>query len=168
LEVYSKSQSGPLEERKLMKSRRLLCVDDDPLFRQLYKTLFGNLGYEVMVANGGQQALDILRSNRVDALVTDFQMPGMNGHDLSVRVKQSHPELLVVLLSGMRELPAYARQPADLCMEKGAPIYQLAEKLEEVLTARRVPALGPSCFIPLGSALASMLLGAFVLARILK
>jgi CheY-like chemotaxis protein len=151
-----------------MKSRKLLCVDDDPLFRQLYKTLFGNLGYDVMVASGGQQALDLLRSSRVDALLTDFKMPGMNGHDLSLRVKQSHPELLVVLLSGMRELPAPARQAADLCMEKGAPIYQLAEKLEEILATREVRAIGPSRFLPLGSALASLLLGAFVLPRILR
>ena len=135
-----------------MKPRKLLCVDDDPLFRQLYKTLFGNLGYEVMVASDGQQALDMLRANRVDALLTDYKMPGMNGHDLSVRVKQSHPELLIVILSGMRELPASAWQAADLCMEKGAPIYQLAEKLEEVLSARQLPALRPNRFVPLGSA----------------
>jgi CheY-like chemotaxis protein len=151
-----------------MKSRKLLCVDDDPLFRQLYKTLFGNLGYEVTVASSGQQALEMLRSSRVDALLTDFQMPGMNGHDLSLRVKQSHPGLLVVLLSGMRELPASARQAVDLCMEKGSPIYQLAEKLEEVLAARQVQALRPGRLISLGSALASIVLGAFVLPRILR
>jgi len=150
-----------------MPPRKLLCVDDDPLFRHLYTTLFGSLGYEVTVAANGEQALAELRSRRVDAVLTDLRMPGMDGHQLALRLKQTHPQLPVILLSGLKQLPSAVLGSADVCIDKGTPVYQLAEKIEDLLASR---AAHPEPFsavrlFPLGSILASIAIAAYLLPR---
>ena len=150
-----------------MPLRKLLCVDDDPLFRHLYKTLFGSLGYDVALAANGEQALAELRSRRVDAVLTDFRMPGMDGHELTLRIKQIHPQLPVILLSGLQALPGEVCESADACMEKGTPVYQLAEKLEDLLAARtpHPKAFSAVRLLPLGSILASIAIAAYLVPR---
>jgi CheY-like chemotaxis protein len=150
-----------------MPLRKLLCVDDDPLFRHLYRTLFGSLGYEVTVAADGEQALAELRKRQFDAVLTDFRMPGMNGHQLALRLKQARPDLPVMLLSGLKELPAEVRDAADVCLEKGTPVYQLAERLEELLAARAAlhKPFAAVHLLPIGSILATVALAAYLLPR---
>src|SRR5579883_3345230 len=87
-----------------MANRRLLCVDDDRDFRQFYKNLLASHGFEVTVAASGSQALKLFLSRQVDAVVTDLEMPGMNGVELASRLKKLRPGLPVLLVSGTKSL----------------------------------------------------------------
>jgi len=152
-----------------MAKRRLLCVDDDSAFRQLYKDLLGSYGYDVTVAANGRQALKLFLSRKIDAVLTDLEMPEMTGAELAARLKRLRPELPVVLVSGSGDL-SEARHSVDASIPKGTSITKLVDQVETLLVQRfsRPVPLRPARLIPLGSVLASIALGAYLLPRISK
>lgn len=72
--------------------RRVLVVDDSPLTRELLVSLLESVGYEILQAADGSEALDRLAKDTVDAVVTDLEMPLIDGLELTRRVK-GHPTL---------------------------------------------------------------------------
>ncbi|SMH39433.1 ATP-binding protein [Azospirillum agricola] len=83
----------------------ILVVEDDPLVRLGTVALIEELGYRVVEAGGGAEALAILRSGRpVDALVTDFAMPDMNGADLIREARRLLPGLPALVVTGYAEM----------------------------------------------------------------
>lgn len=81
---------------------RVLIVDDDDSVRNaLYKILEGG-GYDVLSASSGREALEICgkSSHPIDLLVTDYNMPGMNGLELARECSAVNPELIVLYVSG--------------------------------------------------------------------
>jgi CheY-like chemotaxis protein len=152
-----------------MAKRTLLCVDDDSTFRELYKNLLGSHGYEVTVAANGRQALKLFLSRKIDAVLTDFEMPEMTGAELAARLKRLRPELPVVLVSGTKSVVERPPEAVDASVAKGAPVSKLVDQLESLLAQRSGPTpLRPARLIPLGSILASIALGVYVVPRILK
>lgn len=83
---------------------RILLVDDDQLVRGGTAAMLEDLGHTVIEATSGARALEVLACETVDLVITDKAMPGMTGMDLVSRLKQSHPELPVILASGFAEL----------------------------------------------------------------
>jgi len=153
-----------------MVKRSLLCVDDDSSFRQLYKNLLGTLGFEVTVAADGPQALKLFLTRKIDAVLTDFEMPGMTGGELAARLKRLRPELPVVLVSGSKQAVETPPDGVDLAFAKGVPVASLVDQVEILLEQRlsRPAPLRPACLIPLGSVLASIALGVYLVPRVLK
>ncbi|MFT3706336.1 MAG: ATP-binding protein [Archangium sp.] len=83
-----------------VKTGRVLVVDDEPiLLRSLVKVL-RSLGYEVLEAANGQAALEVLKKERVDVLLSDVTMPGMSGVELAREVALAHPAVRILLSSG--------------------------------------------------------------------
>jgi two-component system cell cycle response regulator CpdR len=81
--------------------RSVLVVDDDPTVLAVLTDMLEDLGCEVISAANGQDALDQLRRNeRISILITDINMPGMDGHELAHLATRSRPELSVLQLSG--------------------------------------------------------------------
>ena len=79
----------------------MLLVDDDALVRKLIATELDELGFEVLVAQNGAEALTLLSSGeRVDALVTDLSMPEMDVLTLVRAARVQRSNLPVVLLTG--------------------------------------------------------------------
>ncbi len=79
----------------------LLLAEDDPLVRYTAAKVLQRLGYEVLVARDGQEALQVLQqTGRVDLLVADVVMPGLSGPDVAMRALQQRPELRILYLSG--------------------------------------------------------------------
>jgi len=152
-----------------MLSRRLLCVDDDRDFRQFYKNLLGSHGFEVTVASSGAQALKLFLSKKVDAVVTDLEMPGMTGVELASRLKKLRPELPVLLVSGTKSVQEKP-ESVDAALAKGTATVTLLDQIEKLLAkaqAQRL-SLSPRRFAPLGSVLASIALAAYAVPKILK
>jgi two-component system response regulator (stage 0 sporulation protein F) len=152
-----------------MANRKLLCVDDDSGIRKFYKNIFGSYGYDVIVAAGGAEALELFLSRKVDGVVTDLEMPGMTGTELAKKLKKLRPELPVVLVSGAKsaEIP---QKIVDASIAKGTPIAGLVAQMDALMKSkqrRRVP-LRPTRLIPLGSVLASIALVVYALPRIWK
>ena len=72
--------------------RRILVVDDSPLTRELLSSLLEAVGYEIVSAQDGADAMDRLGRETVDMVVTDLEMPNVDGLELTRRIK-NHPAL---------------------------------------------------------------------------
>ncbi|HEX2671483.1 MAG TPA: ATP-binding protein, partial [Polyangiaceae bacterium] len=80
----------------------VLVAEDDPSVRTLVKSVLERNGYRVLVAEDGVSALELAREQkgRIDLLLSDVVMPGMNGRALREALLQSYPELRVLFMSG--------------------------------------------------------------------
>jgi two-component system cell cycle sensor histidine kinase/response regulator CckA len=80
----------------------VLIVEDDPALRQVMQRVLAGAGYHVLAAASGDEALRIAatRRERIQLLVSDVVMPGMNGRDLATRLAAARPELRTLFLSG--------------------------------------------------------------------
>jgi CheY-like chemotaxis protein len=82
----------------------LLVVDDDAPSCRVLAEVLGRDGYQVLIANSGQEALRILALQDVLMVITDQRMPGMPGTDLLSRVRQLYPGVLRILTSAHDDL----------------------------------------------------------------
>lgn len=83
-----------------MSHRSILVVDDELLIRDLLYDFFSGQGWDITVAENGEKALEILRDREVDLVLSDIKMPTMDGLALASELRQSHPGLPVVLMTG--------------------------------------------------------------------
>ena len=91
----------------------LLLVDDEPaILAALRRTLRGR-GYRIFVADDPVQALKLLDRERVDLVVSDLDMPTMNGLDLIARIRVAFPHVVRILLTGRGTLDAALRAIND-------------------------------------------------------
>jgi len=82
----------------------VMLVEDDPAVRMLVLDLLNELGYHAHEAENAKTALPLLESDvRVDLLVTDVGLPGMNGRQLAEIARQHRPELKVLFMTGYAE-----------------------------------------------------------------
>jgi CheY-like chemotaxis protein len=80
---------------------RILLAEDDAAARDLVQRALGLDGHEVVVTQDGLEALEQLQgAGRIDLLITDVQMPGLDGISLVEKALGAHPKLRVVLMSG--------------------------------------------------------------------
>lgn len=79
---------------------RILLVDDDPYIRGALGRVIESLGHEVLLAESGIEALKITRSEHLDLIVSDVNMPEMDGIELLMEVREEHPDLPVLIMSG--------------------------------------------------------------------
>src|SRR4051794_25134492 len=86
--------------------RRILIVDDDPDVRSVIEASLQDAGFDTRVAGSGEEALALVAADDFDAVVTDLQMPGMNGLELCERIVASRPDVPVVLVTGRATLAA--------------------------------------------------------------
>src|SRR5579875_2766996 len=88
-------------EPKLAESKRILLVDDDHQIRGLMRAFLQAEGYEVFSCSNGPRALKVFTLlGDVDLLLTDLQMPGMDGFELAEHVTAARTDLPVVIVSG--------------------------------------------------------------------
>jgi EAL domain-containing protein (putative c-di-GMP-specific phosphodiesterase class I)/DNA-binding response OmpR family regulator len=89
----------------MVKSRhRILLVDDEPAILKSLKRLLRSEDFEILVANGGTEALQILAEVDVQVMLTDYKMPDMNGAELIQVVRQEYPHIISLILSGQADL----------------------------------------------------------------
>lgn len=78
----------------------ILVVDDELGYRDLLHTELAVHGYNVLSAADGVEALEILKKEKVDLVITDIRMPRMDGIDTLFAIRQSFPRLPVILMTG--------------------------------------------------------------------
>lgn len=80
----------------------VLVVEDDAALRSVTALILGQLGYTVLQASGGEEAIQVAaaHSGPVDLLLSDVVMPGMSGTELAARLREDHPGMRVLLMSG--------------------------------------------------------------------
>lgn len=123
--------SGPLKGT-------ILIAEDQPSVRRMVRTMLAMEGYEVLSAENGPQALEVARrhSGRIDLLLTDVQMPEMDGWQLAKRITILKPEVKVVFMSGYA---SPINEPATRLLQKP---FTRAELTREVRVALSTKPLG--------------------------
>ena len=114
-------------------SNLVLCIDDELVGLQVRKILLERAGYRVLTASDGPSGLELFCSMPVEAVVLDYAMPGMDGGQVAVRMRQSKPRVPILLLSAYIGLPAEVTSMVDLYMTKGEGAPVLLEKLSSLL-----------------------------------
>ncbi|MEC4717839.1 histidine kinase famiy protein [Noviherbaspirillum sp. CPCC 100848] len=133
----------------IMGRQTILVVDDSQDVRELAEVFLRSLGYRVLAAQSGEEALEMLeRYGTVDLLFTDIIMPGgMNGLQLVERARARHPQMPVLLATGyMEELPRYGAESAALnILTKPYRQAELAERVRTMLE-KITPPTAPGSF----------------------
>lgn len=121
-----------------MKKITLLCVDDDPGIRNFYARMFSSHGYEVITSINGMQALKLFHSKEqeIDAVISDYDMPEMNGAELAAEIKRCNPMLPIIMASGSKPVLEEAMNFVDASIEKGSSIRLFLDRLEMLLRQR--------------------------------
>jgi signal transduction histidine kinase len=92
------SSDGPLAAEKALS---ILVVDDEELVRKATAEMLRTLGHEVLEADGGAEALKILRiEQEIAVVVTDYKMPRMDGAELARLIREMRPDMPMLLISG--------------------------------------------------------------------
>ena len=95
---HSASQKEPRDTRF-----PILVVDDDHAIRTILSSLLSMMGFQVALATNGHEALDLFAKSRFEFVLTDFQMPGMDGFTLASNIKSSSPKTPVIMITGSDE-----------------------------------------------------------------
>jgi signal transduction histidine kinase/CheY-like chemotaxis protein len=114
----------------------ILLVDDEDLVRVGTSEMLADLGYEVVAASSGAEALHLLRAGEeFDLMITDYLMPGMNGVELAEEAKRLAPDMIVMLVTGYSTI---AEGPGSTLPRLAKPFRQadLAEFVAELLVPR--------------------------------
>ena len=115
----------------------ILVVDDEPAVRLLAQRVLERYGYQVLTAENGKVALDVVECHpEIRAVVLDLAMPVMSGDTAARLLRDSRPRLPLILSSGYSESEATDRFGEDLLsgfLQKPYTAQRLAEKIAEVL-----------------------------------
>jgi PAS domain S-box-containing protein len=116
----------------------ILLVDDDALVVTSTVSMLEDFGHDVIEADSGASALNILQDGRpIDLLITDYSMPKMNGAQLATAARRLRPDLPILIVSGYAELP----QGSDLKLPRLGKPYQpeqLAAEIAKVMKAAAI------------------------------
>jgi len=109
----------------------------------MYKFMFENLGFRVLTALCGEQGIRLAAVHRVDVVVTDYEMPGMNGEAVALAIKAMNPRIPVVLFSGSTLIPSRVLKVVDACCDKAGSRDQLLGALHRFLVRKGSHMLQP-------------------------
>jgi CheY-like chemotaxis protein len=113
--IYLPAVVAEAQEDRRTHVERVLIVEDEPDLMDVAASLFASMGYDVLTASSGREAMDVLEQSDVDILFTDVVMPnGMDGIELASYTRDHYPDTKIMLASGY-PLPALKqRHGADL------------------------------------------------------
>ena len=128
------------EMEMLHGNETVLLVEDDDSLRSLTHTFLMGLGYKVVDAASGEEAVHILReySQPIHLLLTDVVMPGINGRETAMKIKEHRPGIRILYVSGYAH-DAFMQEGTvandEGFLEKPFAFEELAEKIREILDA---------------------------------
>lgn len=127
--IFRTSRSGECKSGR----PTLLWVDDFAPALSLYKVMLEGLGFRVLTASSGRAGVRLASANRIDLVVTDYEMPEMDGEEVAAAIKALNPRIPVILFSGSALVPKRTKQVVDACCDKAAPRNQLLGAIHRLL-----------------------------------
>lgn len=130
---------------------KILIVEDDPMISEIYQKKFGDSGYEVLTANSGEKAVELDRTEKIDAMLLDLIMPKMGGFEVIqiVRETKNNPDMKIFVFSNLSQ-----KEDQDRAMSLGADgfiiksdytpsdlVKEISRRINEVKESQRNEAL---------------------------
>ena len=115
---------------------KILVVDDQPGIRDLLRVLLAHHGHDVLVADCGQKAMEILVQSRPSIAVLDLHMPDMSGLELLTRIRMQDSAVTILVLTGAdREsiLDRAQELGATDVFQKGASLHCLGQVIDQLV-----------------------------------
>ena len=142
--IYLPATEKVIEEKKVLSDElvkgkgTVLLVDDEEMVLEAGKELLNHLGYEVLLAENGREALELYEKNldKIDLVLLDMVMPVMGGGEAFDRIKEINTNVKVLLSSGYSlegEAKEILERGCDAFIQKPFKLEQLSQKLREML-----------------------------------
>lgn len=129
---------GPADQNIVAGRETILLIDDEQVIVDVAGEMLKILGYQVLVAQSGREAIDIYarRKDEIDLVIQDMMLPGMDGTDIFQALKKINPEVKVILSSGYvmdEQIAAIMEQGCRALMPKPFRLEDLSVKVRNVL-----------------------------------
>ena len=111
----------------------ILCIDDQAEHLAFRRLLLETKGYTVLTANDGPTGIALAQANTIDAVVLDYSMPVMDGEQVACILRQEHPALKIILLTGFNDIPERLLWLVDAYVRKGDSASLLLSAIEEAI-----------------------------------
>jgi two-component system response regulator (stage 0 sporulation protein F) len=119
---------------------KILVVDDEEGARDLFNTILTDEGYEVSLANGGEEALGLFKNHAFNLVITDIKMPVMDGLQLLQEIRKMGSKTDVIMVTAYGEVESYLKAMslgAAEYINKPIRIKELKQIVHKVLTEQR-------------------------------
>jgi CheY-like chemotaxis protein len=121
--------------------KTILCIDDNESILHYEKMLLERAGYAVLAAASADQALRLATMCEIDAVLLDYEMPGMNGDEMALEIKRIRPELRIIMLSGT-VVPRHVLTLVDAFIHKLDASHQLLPMIADMCIRTPPPRQG--------------------------
>ncbi len=114
----------------------ILIVDDEVAICDLSNNILSTKGYKTYIAHSGKEALEVIRNNKIDLLLSDVIMPNMDGYKLAAIVREKYPDIKIQLVSGYdddRKRTKEDEQLADKLLSKPYSAKELSSTIRHLL-----------------------------------
>jgi len=125
-----------------MTGARILCVDDDPRINELNQIVLGRAGYEVTTAESPSDALNRLKTEAFDLVITDLFPQSASDSAFVANLRRLDPQMPVILVTGNHTPPPEILREADAFVVKAYSLNALADSVREVLIRNKLRRIG--------------------------
>ena len=125
--------------------RKVLCIDDDLHVLDLERAILETAGCKVLLANSGEEGINIAKNHAMDIVVVDSEMPRVSGTQVAQSLRIMRPKLPIIMVSG-GNLPDEAAMIVDCFVPKTTMVTHL---VQEVYRLTNCPKICPLCGLPI-------------------
>lgn len=122
-----------------MKTAKILVVEDEQLLRKILTKILTQMGYQVITANNGDEAIAKIKENHFDLMVTDLRMPKKDGTQAMPFIESLDPKLKIIILTGYplpSEVEEKVSQGRYQYMAKPFDNQELISKIKSLLASK--------------------------------
>jgi DNA-binding response OmpR family regulator len=119
---------------------KILVIDDEKNFRQLFFQTLQKEGYQVQTAEGGEEAFRLLQKESFDLALIDIKMSPIGGFSILEKIKEAYPEMKVIMITAFAQSDSEARSlqlGADLFFTKPLDIPELKQAIQLTLASSK-------------------------------
>lgn len=127
------------DKQAVVRGKRVLVVDDEEPFRACVRMMLELDGHQVTEANNGAEALNLFTIGEFDLVITDFEMPVMEGNELAVSIKLLAPSLPILMITASERACGDVENPVDALLNKPITVPDLRSALGKLLSACPAP-----------------------------
>ncbi len=137
--LHEIDQSSILECLAKEKRKRVMVVDDEKNFRCILSEALSMMGYEVLAFSNSLEALNCFQDGSIDLVLTDLQMPEMDGWTLARHIKKKSPSVPIILVTGEDKQAIseeLGKAPIDRALYKPFSLKEIEESVREFIDAK--------------------------------